>query len=157
MWKLQISLFGILFVVIFVQATIVPLVWSPLRIDLFIGMIIGLIIHTPYSQGFPFIILASLVLQAFSGARLGYLPLLYVFTYLCIDLLKNIVYLENVFTQLIIGFLFYLITTMAVFASMHVSIIDMNLGILFFGALVTGCMSPVMTSLVSHLKSTYES
>ncbi|MDT8271836.1 MAG: hypothetical protein RRA35_01455 [Desulfomonilia bacterium] len=157
MWKLQISLFGILFVVIFVEATVIPHVWSPLRVDLFIGMIIGLIIHTPYSQGFPFVILASLFLQAFSGARLGYLPLLYVFTYLCIDLLKNIVYLENVFTQLTIGFLFFLVTTTAVVASVQGSIIDTNLGALLFGAVLTGSMSPIMATLVRHLKSTYES
>lgn len=157
MWKLQISLFGILFVLILVEAAIIPMVLPNLRIDFFIGMIIGLIIYTPYSQGFPFVILASLILQAFSGARLGYLPLLYIFTYLAIDLVKHVVYIESTLTQSIIGGIFYLLTTVAVFASVQESIVITNPGSLFAGALITGIASPVMTSLVGHLKITYES
>ncbi|MDX9763027.1 MAG: hypothetical protein RBT82_13335, partial [Desulfomonilia bacterium] len=92
-WKFQISLFGILFAVILMEATVIPAVWAPLRVDFFIGMIIGQIIFVPFSQGFPFVILGSLILQAFSGARLGLIPLLYIFIFLAIEMLKNFIYL----------------------------------------------------------------
>ncbi|MFY9399427.1 MAG: hypothetical protein WAR22_13795, partial [Desulfomonilia bacterium] len=66
-WKYQISLFGILLAAVCLEATIIPSVWSPLRVDFFIGMIIGQIIFIPFSPGLVFVIVGSLVLQAFSG------------------------------------------------------------------------------------------
>ena len=112
-WKVQISLFGILFVAILMEATVIPAVWAPLRVDFFIGMIIGQIIFVPFSQGFPFVILGSLILQAFSGARLGLIPLLYIFIFLAIEVLKNFIYLENAYTQALLGIFFYFLFVVA--------------------------------------------
>lgn len=44
-----------------------PGLWYPLRIDLLLGMVIGVIIHLGFSQGLVFVLVASLSLQAFSG------------------------------------------------------------------------------------------
>ena len=54
MWRLQISFFGILFAIIFMEVTVIPSIWANLRVDFFIGMIIGQIIYISFSQGFPF-------------------------------------------------------------------------------------------------------
>lgn len=155
-WKFQISLFGILFATILLEVGIIPLIWPPLRIDFLIGMIIGQIIFVPFSQGFPFIILASLVLQAFSGARIGLIPLLYIVVFIIIDILKNFIYLENVYTQALLGIFLYsfLTSVSAVIVDSH--FLDDATIPLIAGMVVTGIVTPVMVSIVGRLQSAYD-
>jgi hypothetical protein len=155
-WKFQISLFGILFAVILMEATVIPAVWAPLRVDFFIGMIIGQIIFVPFSQGFPFVILGSLILQAFSGARLGLIPLLYIFIFLAIEMLKNFIYLENVYTQALLGILFYCLFAVATVFLADFSYLKGIISPLVAGAVLTGCVSPMMVYVVGRLQTTYE-
>lgn len=156
MWRLQISLFGILFAIVLVEATIIPSIWAPLRVDFFIGMIIGQIIYIPFSQGFPFVILSSLILQAFSGARLGLIPLLYILTFLAIEFLKNLVYLENTFTQLVMGIGFYLALMVVTAIFTDISLFEGKAASLIIGALLSGCVSPAMVYTVRRLQIAYE-
>ena len=81
MLRTQISLLGIIFLAVFIETVLIPDVWSGLRIDLFIGMIIGIIIQMSFSEGLAFVIVASIILQAFSGARPGLIPMIYLCTY----------------------------------------------------------------------------
>lgn len=156
LWKFQISLFGILFAVILLEASIIPAAWAPLRVDFFIGMIIGQIIFVPFSQGFPFVILGSLILQAFSGARLGLIPLLYIFTFMAIEVLKNLIYLENAYIQASLGVLFYcLIAAATAFLTDFAYIKGITVP-LVVGALLTGFVSPMMAYVVGRLQMAYE-
>ena len=157
MWRLQISLFGILFAVIFLEATIIPSIWAPLRVDFFIGMIIGQIIYIPFSQGFPFVILSALILQAFSGARLGLIPLLYILIFLAIGFLKNLVYLENTYTQIVMGIGFYLVLIVGAVIFVDINALEGKAGSLIIGALLSGCVSPAMVYTVCRLQMAYES
>jgi len=155
-WKFQISLFGILFVAILMEATVIPAVWAPLRVDFFIGMIIGQIIFVPFSQGFPFVILGSLILQAFSGARLGLIPLLYIFIFLAIEVLKNFIYLENAYTQALLGIFFYFLFAVAMAFLSDFSYLKGTTSPLAAGAVLTGCLSPMMVYIVGRLQTVYE-
>ena len=156
MWRLQISLFGILFAIVFLEATIIPFIWPPLRVDFFIGMIIGQIIYIPFSQGFPFIILASLILQAFSGARLGLIPLLYILAFLGIDFLKNVVYLENVYSQMVLGMVFYLIIAIITLVLTDTTALTGRAVPVLAGAILSGVFCPAMVYIVCRLKTAYE-
>lgn len=155
-WKLQISLFGILFVVILLEATVIPAIWAPLRVDFFIGMIIGQIIFIPFTQGFPFVILGSLILQAFSGARLGLIPLLYIFTFMAVEVLKNLIYLENAYVQAFLGVLFYCFIAAATAFLTDFGYLRGLTPSLVAGAVLTGCVSPMMVYIVGRLHTAYE-
>lgn len=157
MWRLQISLFGILFAIILAEVTIIPSIWAPLRVDFFIGMIIGQIIYIPFSQGFPFIIISALILQAFSGARLGMIPLLYILSFLVIDFLKNLVYLENIYTQVVLGIGFYLVLMFITAVFTNLNALEDKAVPLIAGALLSGGATPAIVNIVYRLKITYES
>ena len=155
-WQFQISLFGILFAAILMEATVIPAVWAPLRVDFFIGMIIGQIIFVPFSQGFPFVILGSLILQAFSGARLGLIPLFIIVIFMAIEVLKNFIYLENVYTQAALGILFYCLFAVATAFLADFSYLKGATSPLAAGAVFTGCVSPMMVYIVGRLQTVYE-
>jgi hypothetical protein len=157
MWRLQISLFGILFAIILAEATIIPSIWAPLRVDFFIGMIIGQIIYIPFSQGFPFVILSALILQAFSGARLGMIPLLYILSFLAIEFLKNLVYLENSYTQIVLGIGFYLVLMFITAVFTDLNALEGKAVPLIAGALFSGGATPAIVKIVYRLQLTYES
>jgi hypothetical protein len=157
MARVQISLVGILFVVLFIETIIVPELWSTLRVDLLIGMCIGVIIHLSFSQGLIFMMISSLTLQAFSGARPGFLPLLYLFGYLVLDLLKNVIYMENVLTQVLLAASFNVLMVAAYAVSMNMVVLgEAEMWPLFTGSLITGVLSPFMVAMVSHLKKAYD-
>jgi hypothetical protein len=156
MLRTQISLLGIIFLAVFIETVLIPGVWSTLRIDLFIGMIIGIIIQMSFSQGLAFVIVASIILQAFSGARPGLIPMIYLCTYLIIYLLKGIVYMENVFTQLILAMVIYILAACSLIVSLDLNLTWSELIPLATGAVLTGLISPLMVVLVDRLKKAYE-
>ncbi len=157
MVRTQISLFGILFLAVFLETIIVPGLWSQLRMDLLIGMTIGVIIHLTFSQGLVFIMIASLFLQAFSGARPGFVPMMYLFSFLTIDILKRVIYLENVLTQLVLALVFNMLLVVAYVISMDMELEGLEFWPLITGSILTGLMSPLMVRIVGHLKKAYES
>jgi hypothetical protein len=144
-------------VAVLFEVTIIPSFWAPLRIDFFIGMIIGQVLFVQFSQGFSFVILATLLLQAFTGARLGLIPLIYIAIYLVVDLLKNVIYLENVFTQALLGVIFFwIITSATALITGSYLLEEMNIS-LIAGLAVTGLVTPVMASIVGRLQTACES
>jgi hypothetical protein len=156
MTRIQISLFGILSLAIFLETFLVPGLWGPLRVDLLIGMSIGVIIHLSFSQGLVFVMVSSLLLQAFSGARPGFVPLLYLFGYFAMEILKNVIYMENVLTQFILAAAFNVLMVVAYAVSMNMVLVDVEMWPLFAGSLITGLLSPFMVAMVGHLKKTYD-
>jgi hypothetical protein len=137
------------------EISIIPNLWAPLRVDFLIGMIIGQIIYIPFSQGFPFVILASLIIEAFSGARIGLLPLLYIGVFLATDLLKEVIYLENVFIQAFLGVLFYFVMAGTTAMVTGATFLGDMIAPLAAGMVLTGAVSPAMAALVGRLQKTY--
>ncbi len=156
MIRTQISLLGILCIAVFLQTFIVPGLWGSLRIDFIIGMTIGVIVHLSFSGGLLFVLVSSLVLQAFSGARPGLIPLMYVFGYLVVDVLKNIIYLENIFTQAMLAIAINTLMVAAFALSVNTALGEAELWRLFAGSLITGIVTPFMISMVGYLKKTYD-
>jgi hypothetical protein len=154
-WKLQTSILGIFIATVLVEVSIIPNLWAPLRVDFLIGMIIGQIIFIPFSQGFPFVILASLMIEAFSGARIGLLPLLYISVFLAMDLLKEVIYLENVFVQAFLGVFFYFLMAGITAMVTGATFLEDMIAPLAAGMVLTGLVSPLMSAMVGRLQESY--
>ena len=156
MLKTQISLLGIIFLVVFIEIVLVPELWNALRIDLLLGMVIGVIIHLGFSQGLLFVLVSSLFLQAFSGARPGLIPLFYLFTFIVVDVLKDVIYLENILTQVILAAVFSVLASCSLILFLGISPTPVEILPLAAGSLLTGCASPFMVALVERVKRGYE-
>jgi hypothetical protein len=156
MLRTQISLVGIIFLAIFFETVFVPGVWSGLRVDLFIGMIIGVMIHLGFSEGLTFVLVTSLLLQAFSGARPGLVPMIYLGVFFVVCLLKGIIYMENILTQLILAGVLSILVAYALTISLDLNLSRAELVSMAIGGLLTGMVSPLMVALVGSLKKSYE-
>ncbi len=156
MLRTQISLVGIIFLAVFFETVLVPGVWSGLRVDLFIGMIIGVMIHLSFAQGLTFVLVTSLLLQAFSGARPGLVPMIYLCIFFVVWLLKGIIYMENIFTQLILAGVLSILVASGLVISLDLDISQAELFSMAVGGVLTGFLSPLMVTLVGHLKKAYE-
>ena len=156
MLRTQISLAGIIFLAVFFETVLVPGVWSMLRIDLFIGMIIGVMIHLSFSQGLTFVLITSLLLQAFSGARPGLVPMIYLGIFFVVCLLKGIIYMENILTQLILAGVLSILVASALVISLDLNLSQTDLVSMAVGGVLTGLLSPLMVALVGSLKKAYE-
>jgi len=119
-------------------------------------MIIGVIVHLGFSQGLAFVLFTSLVLQAFSGARPGLIPMVYLCTFVAMGLLKGVIYLENIMTQVLLAVTFYIIMTMSLAISLDVNPSPPELTAMAAGAVFSGCLSPLMVELVGRLKKAHE-
>jgi hypothetical protein len=156
MLRTQISLAGIIFLAVFFETVLVPGVWSMLRVDLFIGMIIGVMIHLSFSEGLTFVLVTSLFLQAFSGARPGLVPMIYLGIFFVVCLLKGIIYMENIFTQLILAGVLAILVASALVISLDLNLSQAELVSMAVGGVLTGLLSPLMVALVGSLKKAYE-
>jgi hypothetical protein len=156
MLRTQISLVGIIFLAVFFETVLVPGIWSSLRVDLFIGMIIGVIIHLSFPQELTFVLVTSFLLQAFSGAGPGFVPMIYLCVFFVICLLQGIIYMENIFTQLILAGVLYILVVSALTISLDLNLSQGELLSMAIGAVFTGLLSPVMVALIAHFKKAYE-
>lgn len=156
MLKTQISLLGIVFLAVFIEIVLMPGLWSPLRIDLLLGMVIGVIIHLGFSQGLLFVLVSSLLLQAFSGARPGLIPLFYLFAFIVVDILKDVIYLENVTTQAMLAAVLSALAVCGLVLFLNISPTPLEIIPLAAGIVLTGCASPLMVALVGRVKRGYE-
>ena len=156
MLRTQISLVGIIFLAVFFETVLVPGIWSSLRVDLFIGIIIGVIIHLSFAQGLAFVLVTAFFLQAFSGAGSGLVPLVYLCMFFVICLLKGIIYLENIFTQLFLAGALYILACAAIILSLDLNMSQAEFFSMTAGGVITGLLSPLMVALVAHFKKAYE-
>lgn len=119
-------------------------------------MVIGVIIHLGFSQGLLFALVSSLLLQAFSGARPGLIPLFYLFAFIVIDILKEVIYLENVTTQVMLAAVFSALAACGLILFLNISLTPLEIIPLVAGVVFTGCASPLMVTLVGRVKRGYE-
>lgn len=156
MWRRQTSLIAILVGILLLEVTIIPSLWSSLRVDLFLGMVLGLAIYSPFPQGFFFVLLTAPILQAFTGARAGYLPFVYVLAYVFIDLMKGLIFLENVVVQCLLGLLFSLAILFTAGLFVHLDVLQEGWVPILLGAVITAGISPLMVACVRMIWSGYE-
>lgn len=156
MWRIHGSLIFLLLVIILLEVTLIPYLSSTLRIDLFLGLVIGLAVYSPFPQGFFFMVLATLPLQAFSGARFGYLPFAYVMAYFILDLMKGLIFLENAVVQVLLGFILNLAIVESAAFFVPMNILQEGWLPLLAGATCTAILSPAMVYVVRMIWSGYE-
>jgi hypothetical protein len=153
--KLQISLAGIVFACAFVEGAMAPAVWTPLRMDLVLGMVVGAVVHMGFSQGLLFVMISSMLLQAFTGARPGLVPLFYLTFFTAVHVLKDFIYLENPFTQALLSAVFFAAGVICCFLILDIAPEPPGMAALTAGCVLTGCAGPLMTGLVGRLKKAY--
>jgi hypothetical protein len=154
--KTQTSLLGIVFAAAFIGIVLMPGLWYPLRIDLLLGMVIGVIIHLGFSQGLVFVLVASLSLQAFSGARPGLIPLFYLVAFIMIDVLKDVIYLENITTQILLTIILSALAACGLIVFLDIRPSPLEIIPLAVCCVLSGCASPLMVDLVGRIKRGYE-
>jgi len=156
MWRIYGSLSALLLGIILVEVTVVPALWSDLRVDFFLGLVIGLAVYSPFTQGFLFVALATLPLQAFTGARFGYLPFAYVMAYFLLDVMKGLIFLENIVVQCLLGFFLNLVIVEAATLFVRMDVLQEGWLPLLAGAVCTAAVSPAMAYAVKRIWSGYE-
>ncbi|HOM29476.1 MAG TPA: hypothetical protein PLS81_08465 [Deltaproteobacteria bacterium] len=155
MLKLQTSLLGIVFLCAFVEGAVIPALWTPLRVDLVLGMVLGAVVHLGFGQGLLFVMLSSMLLQSFTSARPGLLPLFYLVFFVAIDMLKEVIYLENPLTQALFVSGFSVMGTACFFLVQGVVPQGFEVVSMLAGCLLTGCAGPVMVGFMGRLKKVY--
>lgn len=103
--KKSASLILLIVTIVLFQIKIFPWISSYLRIDLFLCFVMSLCMFTAFPYSLILVLVISYLLQAFSGAGAGYLPFCYTGAYLMLDLIKNILFLDTVPAQIVLGFL----------------------------------------------------
>ncbi len=156
MWHTEAILAGVFVVVVLLEATLLPLMLPALRVDLFLGMVLGVIIYRPFARGFLFVLACSVILQAFTGARLGYFPFVYVLSYLLADFLRNLIYLENTLAQGVVGLGLYVMIVLT--AAFFADVVPLAHGLPAFllSAVLTGLATPLLVGLVGLIRVAYE-
>ncbi len=152
MAKLHASLLGIVLVCAFVESSIVPGVWTPLRVDLMLGMIVGVVIHMGFSQGLFFVLVSSVALEAFSGARPGLIPLFYLGVFVVLEFVKDYIYLENAVTQAFLAAGFFALGAAGSLLLLDIVPPSPEMVPLAVGCVLTGCAGPFMAELVARVK-----
>lgn len=142
--------------IVLLEVTIIPWLWSSLRVDLFLGVVIGLVIYSPFSQGFFFVVLSALVLQAFSGARTGYLPFVYVCAYFILDQMKGLLFLENWVVQGLLGFLGNLAILFTAGLFVRLDVLQEGWLPILVGAGITAVACPFLIACVQMIWAGYE-
>lgn len=156
MWQKTGKLFLFLMIILLVEAGAIPAVVPWLKVDLFIGMIMGLVLFCEFTPGLCFVLAASLLFQAFTGAHTGYLPFVYTITYLTFDLMRSFIYLENRTAQTILGALCYLLIIIAAVFFTDVYFSWELLPPLLCGALLSGLSCPPLVWIMGHMKVEHE-
>ncbi|HQP31069.1 MAG TPA: hypothetical protein PLB81_07055 [Deltaproteobacteria bacterium] len=156
MWRIYGSLSALLVVTVLVEVTVIPALWSNLRVDLFLGLVVGLAVYGPFSHGFVFTALSTLLLQAFTGARFGYLPFVYMMIYFLLDVMKGLIFLENIVVQCLLGFILNLVIVEAATLFVRMDVLQEGWLPLLAGAGCTALATPLMAYTVRLIWSGYE-
>jgi hypothetical protein len=156
MWRLISKLLLILALIVALEAGLLPRLVPLFKPDLFIGLLIGVSIFLPFNWGFGFVLGSALVLQMFAGGRIGYLPFVYAFGFLALDLLKHLIFLENLFAQIFFGACLYLGVVYAAGFFVKAGSVGEPDWQLAVSAVVSGLVTPLMVRLVGRLWSEHE-
>lgn len=154
-WKKSASLTLFVIISVIFQIKIFPWISTGLRIDLILCLVISMCIFTRFSYGLVFVLIMSYFLQAFSGARAGFLPFCYLGSFLMLDLIKNIIFLDTIPAQIVLSFILcILINLSAVFFS-EIVLTDVTWVPVITGSILTAMICPFIINfsrriLVQH-------
>jgi hypothetical protein len=155
-WKKSASLILLVLISVIFQIKIFPWISTGLRIDLFLCLVISLCIFTRFPYGLVFVLVMSYMLQAFSGARSGFLPFCYVGSYLILDLIKNIMFLDTIPAQIFFSFALCMLINLSTFLFSEMILADIIWIPVIAGSILTAAICPLFVNLSRRILVKHE-
>ena len=146
-WKKSASLILLVIISVILQIKIFPWISTGLRIDLFLCLVISLCIFSRFPYGLIFVLVISYMLQAFSGARTGFLPFCYVGSYLILDLIKNILFLDTIPAQIVFCFALCMLINISAVLFSEMPLTDIQWIPVITGSFLTAAICPFFIKL----------
>jgi hypothetical protein len=155
-WKKSASLILLVLISVIFQIKIFPWISTGLRIDLFLCLVISLCVFSRFPYGLVFVLGMSYILQAFSGARAGFLPFCYVGSYLILDLIKNILFLDTIPAQVVFCFLLCMLINLSAVLFSEMLLEDIAWIPVIAGSILTAAICPFIIKLSRQILVKHE-
>jgi hypothetical protein len=146
-WKKSASLSLLVIISVVFQIKIFPWISTGLRIDLLLCLVISLCIFSRFSYGLVFVLIMSYFLQAFSGARAGFLPFGYLGSFLLLDLIKNIIFLDTIPAQIVLSFILCILFNLSAVLFSEMMLMDVTWIPVISGSILTAALCPFIINL----------
>jgi hypothetical protein len=155
-WKKSASLILLAVISVIFQIKVFPWISTGLRIDLLLCLVMSLCIFSRFRYGLIFVMIMSYVLQAFSGARAGFLPFCYLGSYLLLDIIKNILFLDTIPAQVILSFILCILINLSAVLFSEMVISDVRWIPVIAGSILTAAVCPFIIKLSRHIMVHHE-
>jgi hypothetical protein len=155
-WKKSASLILLVLISVIFQIKIFPWISTGLRIDLFLCLVISLCVFSRFPYGLVFVLGMSYMLQAFSGARAGFLPFCYAGSYLILDLIKNILFLDTIPAQVVFCFLLCMLINLSAVLFSEMLLSDIAWIPVIAGSILTAAICPFIIKLSRQILVKHE-
>ena len=155
-WKKSASFILLVVISVIFQIKIFPWISTDLRIDLFLCLVISICIFSRFPYGLILVLCMSYMLQAFSGARAGFLPFCYIGSYLILDLIKNILFLDTIPAQIVFCFVLYLFINLSAVLFSEMLLTDFQWIPVIIGSILTSIICPFFIKLSRQILVKHE-
>jgi hypothetical protein len=155
-WKKSASLTLLVIISVIFQIKIFPWISTGLRIDLFLCLVISLCVFSRFRYGLIFVLIMSYMLQAFSGARSGFLPFCYLGSFLLLDLLKNILFLDTIPAQIFLCFILCVFVNLSAVLFSEMLLTDITWIPVIVGSILTAVICPLIIKLSRRILVNHE-
>jgi hypothetical protein len=155
-WKKSASLTLFAIISVIFQIKVFPWISTSLRIDLLLCLVISLCIFSRFHYGLVFVLIMSYMLQAFSGARAGFLPFCYLGSFLLLDLIRNILFLDTIPAQVIFSFILCILINLSAVLFSEMMLTDVTWVPVVAGSILTAVACPFITKLSRHILVNHE-
>ncbi len=155
-WKKSASLTLLVIISVIFQIKIFPWISTGLRIDLLLCLVVSLCIFSRFSYGLVFVLIMSYFIQAFSGARAGFLPFIYLGSFLLLDLIKNILFLDTIPAQIILSFVLCILINLSAVLFSEMLITDVTWIPVIAGSVLTAVTCPFIINLCRRILVQHE-
>jgi hypothetical protein len=155
-WKKSTSLVLLVVISVIFQIKIFPWISTGLRIDLFLCLVISLCIFSRFPYGLILVLGISYMLQAFSGAKAGVLPFCYVGSYLFLDLIKNVLFLDTIPVQIVFCFVLCMLINLSAVLFSEMLLTNIIWIPVITGSFLTAVICPFFIKLSRHILVNHE-
>jgi cell shape-determining protein MreD len=155
-WKKSASLTLLAVISVIFQIMVFPWISSDLRIDLLLCLVISLCIFCRFHYGLVFVLIMSYVLQAFSGARAGFLPFCYLGSFMLLDIIRNILFLDSIAAQMVLSFVLCIFINLSAVLFSDMLISDVRWIPVITGSILTAVICPFIIKLSRRILVNHE-
>lgn len=142
--KKVIKLLLFLVVAVTFQIKIIPWILPDIRIDMFLCFVISLCIFARFPHGLFAVIIGSFALEAFSGAKPGYLPITYTISYFLLDMIKYIIFVDTIPAQIFFCFILSLLMAATSKFFYQISLGDVGMFSILASSALTAAICPIV-------------